>query len=66
MSQLPLEIESAKLVYTVREFAEMLSVSRSTVTDWCARGLIPCYRTPGGYYRIKREALEALTHKPPT
>lgn len=38
-----------------REAGELLGCSRDTITRWADQGLLPEWRTPGGYRRYRRE-----------
>jgi excisionase family DNA binding protein len=43
---------------TVREVADLLSVSTETVLRWVRQGKLPAIRLPGGAIRIWESALE--------
>lgn len=42
------------------EVANMLAVSRKTVTRWADKGLIPCALTLGGHRRFRRGAVTRI------
>lgn len=42
------------------EVAEMFSVDPSTVNRWADEGKLPCFRTPGGHRRFRREDVDAF------
>lgn len=43
---------------TVRQAAELLGVSKSTLRNWTARGLVEATRTDGGHRRYRRADIE--------
>lgn len=45
---------------TSAEVAELLRVSRSTVTRYARLGQLPVIRLPSGYLRFRREDIERL------
>jgi len=49
-----------KKLFTTGEVAELLGMSKSTVSLWCKRGLIRAHKTPGGQYRIPRDEVLRL------
>ncbi len=52
---------------TVREVADILKVSRSTVLRWTQRGELPGLRLPSGALRYREQELEAwLSGRRPT
>jgi excisionase family DNA binding protein len=42
------------------EVAAEFGVSHDCITDWIRAGKLQAYRTPGGHYRITKEAVEEL------
>jgi excisionase family DNA binding protein len=50
----------ARELLTTAEVAEMLRVSRSTVTRYARLGQLPVIRLPSGYLRFRREDIERL------
>ena len=46
-----------KTIYTTHEVARLLHVNPRSVINWIEQNLLPCYRTPGGHRRIRREDL---------
>lgn len=49
---------------TTTRAAEMLGVSNHSVIEWARKGLIPCWRTPGGHRRFRIEDIEAFLDAP--
>lgn len=49
-----------KMILTTREVAELFSVVPSTVVTWAETDKLPCFRTPGGHRRFRREDVEVL------
>ncbi len=45
---------------TTTEVAEMLRVSRSTVTRYVRLGQLPAIRLPSGYLRFRRQDVEKI------
>ncbi|GIF08716.1 hypothetical protein Asi03nite_62540 [Actinoplanes siamensis] len=45
---------------TPGEVAQIVRVSRKTVTRWANAGRIPVVRTPGGHARFRRSDVDAL------
>jgi len=63
MSNVPAEaVEAPRLVYTPREAARLLSVSRSTVFELLAAGELPSFRH-GQKRLIRHEALTAYVDR---
>jgi excisionase family DNA binding protein len=50
-------VPSAELL-TTREVARLFRVTRSTVTSWAYRGLLPYTTTPTGHLRFYRASIE--------
>lgn len=50
---------SSELI-TSAEVAELLRISRSTVTRYARLGQLPAIRLPSGYLRFRREDIERL------
>ena len=51
-------------ILTVREVAEYLKLSRTTVWRWCNEGKLPAFKVGRGW-RIHRSAIERITgHSP--
>jgi excisionase family DNA binding protein len=48
---------------TVVEVAELLRVSRGTVTRWIRLGQLRAVRLPSGTYRIARRDVDKLLHE---
>ncbi|MCY0879293.1 MAG: helix-turn-helix domain-containing protein [Firmicutes bacterium] len=44
-------------ILTPAQAARLLGASPDSVRRWCEQGRIPCYRTPGGRWRIARRDL---------
>jgi excisionase family DNA binding protein len=42
---------------TTKQAAEELGISPTTLRHWADRGLIECYRTPGGQRRFNNEQI---------
>ena len=57
-----------KTIYTTHEVARLLHVNPRSVINWIEQNLLPCYRTPGGHRRIRREDLLVFVrrHQIPT
>lgn len=51
---------------TTGQVAAEFGVHRVTVYEWAAKGLVPCFRTPGGHYRFNRADVEKLLEPEPT
>lgn len=45
---------------STRQAAEYLNVHRDTLVNWVKAGKVAHFRTPGGWYRFRREDLDAL------
>ena len=43
------------------EAADLLSVSRRTISRWCEDGLLEARRTAGGHWRIRPASVEDLS-----
>lgn len=43
-----------------REAEDLLTVTRSTLDRYVARGILPCRTLPSGHRRFRREDVEAL------
>lgn len=52
-------IEKARPLMTIKELAELLGVSVSTIIRWSDAGEIPAPMTIGGSVRWKRATIEA-------
>ena len=52
-----------KTIYTTHDVARLLQVSPRSVINWIDQNLLPCYRTPGGHRRIRREDLLVFVRK---
>jgi excisionase family DNA binding protein len=52
-----------KTIYTTHEVARLLHVNPRSVINWIDQNLLPCYRTPGGHRRIRREDLLIFVRK---
>jgi len=52
-----------KTIYTTHEVARLLHVNIRSVINWIDQNLLPCYRTPGGHRRIRREDLLVFVRK---
>jgi len=52
-----------KAIYTTHEVARLLHVNIRSVINWIDQNLLPCYRTPGGHRRIRREDLLVFVRK---
>lgn len=48
---------------TPAEVADLFGVTVQTVGDWADAGQLPCFRTPGGHRRFRREDVEAFLAK---
>ena len=46
------------VLLTVRDVAERLGYSRSTILAWTRRGILPGFRMPDGALRYREEELE--------
>jgi excisionase family DNA binding protein len=42
-----------RVVRSTGQVAVTMNVTRRTVQKWCERGLVCCFRTPGGQYRVE-------------
>lgn len=42
------------------DVARLFKVHISTVIDWTDKGLLPCFRTPGGQRRYRPEDVQAF------
>src|SRR5262252_9031501 len=51
------EQPKTKTIYTTHEVSRLLHVNPRSVINWIEQSLLPCYRTPGGHRRIRREDL---------
>lgn len=40
--------------------AKLFNVHTTTVIDWADKGLLPCFRTPGGQRRFRPEDVESF------
>lgn len=49
--------------YTTHEISDLLKVDFTTVIDWCDKGKIQCYKTPGGHRRVLPRDLFAFMRK---
>jgi excisionase family DNA binding protein len=47
---------------TPGQVADLFGVTVVTVAEWADTGKLPCFRTPGGQRRFRREDVEALLH----
>ena len=47
------------------DVALLFQVSERTVSDWAAKGLVPCVRTPGGHRRYPADAIAKLLSSTP-
>lgn len=45
---------------TTQEVARLFAVNPATVTRWADRGVLACFRTPGGHRRFRRQDVEQL------
>lgn len=45
---------------TTQQVAALFAVHPATVVRWADDGQLPCFRTPGGHRRFRREDVEAL------
>jgi excisionase family DNA binding protein len=50
-------------ILTVREVAEYLKLSRTTIWRWCNEGKLQAFKVGRGW-RIHRSELERITHNP--
>jgi excisionase family DNA binding protein len=41
-----------RIVRSTSQVAVAMNVTRRTVQNWCERGQLDCFKTPGGQYRI--------------
>lgn len=55
--------EDADPLVTMAWIAGVFRVDRKTVSRWCKAGRLAAIRTPGGHWRVRRSAVEALLHK---
>jgi len=51
-------------ILTVREVADYLKLSRTTVWRWCNRGRLPAFKVGRGW-RIHREEVEKIVRQNP-
>jgi excisionase family DNA binding protein len=51
---------ATETLFTAKEAAEILGVTAPTVRRYASAGLIPGVRTPGGYLRLDRRAVERM------
>lgn len=51
------KILASPAILTPTQAARLLGASSDSVRRWCEQGRIPCYRTPGGHWRIARRDL---------
>lgn len=54
---------SEEQVYTSAEVAKLLKVDPTSVINWSKKGLIECYKTPGGHRRFTVQAVIAFCEK---
>jgi excisionase family DNA binding protein len=52
-----------KPIYTTHEVSRLLHVHSRSVINWIEQNLLPCYRTPGGHRRIRRDDLLVFVRK---
>jgi excisionase family DNA binding protein len=52
-----------KTIYTTHEVSRLLHVNPRSVINWIEQNLLPCYRTPGGHRRIRRDDLLVFLRK---
>src|SRR5262249_45675358 len=52
-----------KTIYTTHEVSRLLHVHPRSVINWIEQNLLPCYRTPGGHRRIRRDDLLVFLRK---
>lgn len=52
-----------KPIYTTHEVSRLLRVHPRSVINWIKQNLLPCYRTPGGHRRIRRDDLLVFVRK---
>lgn len=50
-------------ILTVGQVGDILEVSRSAARDYMKKGLFPCYKTPGGTRRCRKEDLIAYLER---
>lgn len=53
-----------ELPLTSGQVAKLFNVHPTTVMDWADKGLLPCFRTPGGQRRFRREDVDAFLPEP--
>ena len=51
-------MELTERLLTVSEAADRLNCRKETIRRYIADGRLPALKLPGGYYRIREEALE--------
>jgi len=54
---------SHKEYYTTHEISRLLKVDFTTVIDWCDKGKLLYYKTPGGHRRVRPKDLLAFMRK---
>lgn len=52
--------QSQKLIFTTFEAAKLCNANITSIKNWIEQGEIAAFRTPGGHYRIEREALSGF------
>jgi len=52
-----------KPIYTTHEVSLLLQVNPRSIINWIDQRLLPCYRTPGGHRRIRREDVLAFVRR---
>jgi len=53
-------METAMKVVSPREAARQLGVQTSTIYSWIRNGILPAYKLPSGYFRIREVDLQAF------
>jgi MerR family transcriptional regulator, light-induced transcriptional regulator len=50
-------------IFSSKQVAEFLGVNESSVKRWSDRGMLGCYRTPGGHRKFKKNDIMLFSHK---
>lgn len=46
--------------FRITEASEWLGIHVETLREWCNRGAVPCYRTPGNRFYFTLDLLEQI------